>query len=74
MLDTSGSMSNDLLSKCLGAIAALAAKYRILQVRLVYCDAMPYDEGYVPVKRLTEPVKVKGRGGTKLQPGNFGQR
>jgi len=69
MLDTSGSMSNDLLSKCLGAIAALAAKYRIRQVRLVYCDAMPYDEGYVPIKKLTEPIKVKGRGGTKLQPG-----
>src|SRR5258707_2578550 len=29
MLDTSGSMSNDLLSKCLGALATLAAKYRI---------------------------------------------
>src|SRR5262249_21526750 len=69
MLDTSGSMSNALLSKCLGAIAALARKHNIAQGRLVFCDAAPYDEGFVPIKRLTEPMPVKGRDGTVLQPG-----
>ncbi|MCC7446360.1 MAG: peptidase [Anaerolineae bacterium] len=69
LLDTSGSMSNQLLGQCLGAIASLAAKHNIKQVRLVFCDAEPHDEGYVPIKRLYEPMPVKGRGGTRLQPG-----
>ncbi|HVO44049.1 MAG TPA: VWA-like domain-containing protein [Aggregatilineales bacterium] len=69
MLDTSGSMDNDLLAQCLGAIASLASRHNIKQVRLVFCDVVPHDEGYVPIKRLTQPMHVKGRGGTKLQPG-----
>jgi predicted metal-dependent peptidase len=69
LLDTSGSMDSDLLGKCLGAIAALAAKHNIKQVRLVFCDTVPHDEGYVPLRRLDQPMPVRGRGGTKLQPG-----
>ncbi|MEP7287995.1 MAG: peptidase [Chloroflexota bacterium] len=69
LLDTSGSMDNDLLSKCLGAIVSLSEKHNIKQVRLVFCDATPYDEGFVPVTRLSEPMHIKGRGGTRLQPG-----
>ncbi len=69
MLDTSGSMNNRLLGQCLGAIASLALKYRIKKVRLVFCDVAAHDEGYVPLERLAQPMPVKGRGGTKLQPG-----
>jgi predicted metal-dependent peptidase len=69
VLDTSGSMSNELLSKCLGAIVSLSQKHNIKQVRLIFCDAQPYDEGFVPIKRLMEPIHMRGRGGTRLQPG-----
>ncbi len=69
LLDTSGSMNNALLGKCLGTIAALAQKYRIKSVRLVFCDTQPHDEGFVPIERLNQPMPVKGRGGTRLQPG-----
>ncbi|MDQ5848532.1 MAG: hypothetical protein M3544_06140, partial [Pseudomonadota bacterium] len=40
----------------------------VKQVRLVYCDAVPYDEGFVAVDSLSERVRVRGRGGTVLQP------
>jgi predicted metal-dependent peptidase len=69
LLDTSGSMDAGLLGKGLGAIISLAQKHNIQQVRLVFCDATPYDEGYVPLKRLAQPIQIKGRGGTRLQPG-----
>jgi predicted metal-dependent peptidase len=36
-------------------------------MRLVFCDAQPYDEGYVPIEILSQKLKVKGRGGTELQ-------
>ena len=37
-------------------------------VRLIYCDAKPYDAGYVSPEELAGGVEVKGRGGTVLQP------
>jgi predicted metal-dependent peptidase len=68
VLDTSGSMSNSLIGQCLGVVSSLAQQYNIRQIRLVFCDAQPYDEGYVAPERLTKPMQVRGRGGTRLQP------
>jgi hypothetical protein len=38
-------------------------------VRVVFCDAVPYDQGYMTLAGLADRVAVKGRGGTVLQPG-----
>ena len=37
-------------------------------VRVVFCDAVAYDQGYMPPEAIAERVKIKGRGGTVLQP------
>ncbi len=68
VVDSSGSMSRRELGLAIGAIAAYAQSRDVLVVRLIYCDAKPYDEGYVPVDDLLYTAKVKGRGGTELQP------
>jgi predicted metal-dependent peptidase len=68
VLDTSGSMDKKLLAQCLGAIASYSMAQEVKFVRLIYCDAQPYDEGYVQVENLINKVQVKGRGGTVLQP------
>jgi predicted metal-dependent peptidase len=34
----------------------------------VFCDAEPYDCGYLQPERLLDWVDVRGRGGTVLQP------
>jgi predicted metal-dependent peptidase len=47
---------------------AYAQSKDVRQVRLVYCDAQPYDDGYIAIDDLLGRVKVKGRGGTVLQP------
>jgi len=69
VLDTSGSMDRELLGKALGAVASYAAARDVTAVRLVFCDARAYDEGYVPVEDIATRVRIKGRGGTVLQPG-----
>jgi predicted metal-dependent peptidase len=69
VLDTSGSMDPKLLGKALGAIASYAAARDVPAARVVFCDAMAYDAGYVPVEDIAGRVKVRGRGGTVLQPG-----
>jgi predicted metal-dependent peptidase len=53
----------------LGAIASYGAARDVAVVRLVFCDAQAYDEGYVPIEEIATRVRVKGRGGTVLQPG-----
>ena len=68
VIDTSGSMARDHLGKALGAIVSYSQAQAVRSVRLVYCDAVPYDEGYVPIESLGERVTVRGRGGTQLQP------
>ncbi len=68
VLDTSGSMSRSLLAKALGAIASYAISRDVPQVRLVFCDATYYDEGYVAPETIADRVQVRGRGGTVLQP------
>ncbi|MEM1182542.1 MAG: VWA-like domain-containing protein, partial [Acidobacteriota bacterium] len=69
VLDTSGSMDRKLLAKALGAIASYSLSRDVAAVRLVFCDAAAYDQGYVPPETIAHRVRVKGRGGTVLQPG-----
>ncbi|MCB1193583.1 MAG: M48 family metalloprotease [Leptospiraceae bacterium] len=68
ILDTSGSMDKKLLAKALGTIISYSISKEVPYVRLVFCDATYYDEGFVKPEELAERVKVKGRGGTILQP------
>ncbi|WP_406386677.1 DUF2201 family putative metallopeptidase [Streptomyces sp. NBC_00211] len=69
VLDTSGSMPTALLGKALGAIASYAEARDVPAARVVFCDAAPYDAGYLPPVDIAGRVKVRGRGGTALQPG-----
>lgn len=68
IIDTSGSMEREALGKALGAVVAFSQAQAVKQVRLVYCDAQPYDEGFVDIDLLASRVQVRGRGGTVLQP------
>lgn len=68
VLDTSGSMDRELLGRALGAIASYAEARDVPQVRLVLCDAAPYDKGFVAPADLRGVFSVTGRGGTVLQP------
>jgi predicted metal-dependent peptidase len=68
ILDTSGSMSRKELAMALGAISSYAQSREVRRVRLVYCDAAPYDAGYIEAEGLLDRVEIKGRGGTVLQP------
>ncbi|HEX4996657.1 MAG TPA: peptidase [Terriglobia bacterium] len=84
ILDTSGSMwwkarknsagnislvHVDLLARALGAIASYAMSRDVPAVRLVFCDALPYDQGYLPAEDIAGRVRLRGQGGTVLQPG-----
>ena len=69
VLDTSGSMDRTLLGKALGAIASYALARDVPAARVVFCDAAAYDAGYLPVEQIAGRVRVRGRGGTILQPG-----
>ena len=69
VLDTSGSMDTKLLGKALGAIASYSVARDVPWVRVVFCDAVAYDAGYLAPEDIAQSVKVKGRGGTVLQPG-----
>ncbi len=69
LLDTSGSMDRSTLAKGLGAIAAYALAREVPAARVVFCDAHPYDQGYMPPEAIMDRVRVRGRGGTVLQPG-----
>jgi predicted metal-dependent peptidase len=69
VLDTSGSMERELLAKMLGSIASYAIARDVPFVRVVFCDAYAYDQGYLAPETIAGRVKVKGRGGTVLMPG-----
>ena len=69
VLDTSGSMDRKLLAKALGAIASYSLYKEVPLVRVVFCDAYHYDQGYMAPEAIAGTVKVRGRGGTVLQPG-----
>jgi predicted metal-dependent peptidase len=68
ILDTSGSMDRRLLAKALGAIASYSVVHEVPMVRVVFCDAAAYDQGYMAPDAIADCVQVKGRGGTILQP------
>jgi predicted metal-dependent peptidase len=68
VLDTSGSMDRSLLAKALGAIASYSLARDVPAVRVVFCDAATYDQGYMRAEAIAEEVRVRGRGGTVLQP------
>lgn len=69
LLDTSGSMDRSLLAAALGSIASYAEVRDVDHVRVVFCDAAAYDQGIMDPADIAGTVKVRGRGGTKLQPG-----
>lgn len=69
VLDTSGSMDRALLAKALGAIASYSIAHDVPAARVVFCDAATYDQGYMPPEDIAGKVRVRGRGGTVLQPG-----
>ena len=69
VLDTSGSMDQALLGKALGAIASYAVARDVAAVRVVFCDAQAHDNGWMPPLDIAGNVRVRGRGGTVLQPG-----
>jgi predicted metal-dependent peptidase len=68
VLDTSLSMNRAMLGKALGTIASYAMANDVPAVRVLYCDAAPYDAGYLRPDDLAHGATVKGRGGTVLQP------
>lgn len=68
IIDTSGSMSAKEIGKALGSIASYAAARDVLYARVIFCDAAPYDAGYLTPEDIADRVLVKGRGGTRLQP------
>ncbi|MDR2642600.1 MAG: hypothetical protein LBC74_07385 [Planctomycetaceae bacterium] len=68
VLDTSGSMERALLASALGAIASYSEVRDVPAVRVIFCDANAYDQGYMKPEDIAGNVKVKGRGGTILQP------
>lgn len=68
ILDTSGSMDTKLLAKALGAIASYSISRDVPLVRVVFCDAAVYDQGYLAPEVIADRVTVKGRGGTVMQP------
>ena len=69
VLDTSGSMEPKLLAKALGTIASYALAHEVAAVRVIFCDASAYDEGWMRPEEIAGSVRVRGRGGTVLQPG-----
>ncbi len=69
VLDTSGSMERADLARALGAIASYCVSREVPRVRVVFCDAHPYDQGYLAPEDVAGRVRVRGRGGTVLQPG-----
>ncbi len=69
ILDTSGSMDRRLLGKALGAIASYAVTRDVQAVRVIFCDAAAHDNGWMHPLDIAGRVRVRGRGGTVLQPG-----
>ena len=61
-------MARSLLARALGAISSYSSARKVPLVRVVFCDAATYDQGYLPPEAIADKVKVKGRGGTVLQP------
>ena len=69
LMDSSGSMDRHLLAAALGTIVSYSEARDVKRIRLVFCDAAPYDQGYIAPEELAGAVQIHGRGGTVLQPG-----
>jgi predicted metal-dependent peptidase len=69
VIDTSGSMDRYKLAVALGAVASYASSRDVPSARVVFCDAAAYDAGYMSPDAIMGNVRVRGRGGTVLQPG-----
>jgi predicted metal-dependent peptidase len=69
VIDTSGSMSPITLARGLGAVASYCTAREIPAVRVVFCDAEATDAGFMTAEEVGGRVRVRGRGGTVLQPG-----
>lgn len=69
VLDTSGSMDRHMLAAALGLIASYSVARDVDAVRVVFCDAAAYDQGMMRPEDIAGAVKIRGRGGTRLQPG-----
>lgn len=68
ILDTSLSMDSKDLARALGAISSYAESRDVGRVRVVFCDAQAYDAGWLRAEEIAGRVRLKGRGGTVLQP------
>ena len=62
-------MDRLLLADCLGAIASYVESCEVPATRVVFCDALAFDAGYMRLEEIGGRVKLRGRGGTVLQPG-----
>jgi hypothetical protein len=62
-------MDRNLLARALGAIASYSASRDVPAARVVFCDAAAHDAGYLSPDAIAGRVRVRGRGGTVLQPG-----
>lgn len=69
VIDTSGSMTPTDIGKALGAVAGYSNSHDVPYARVIFCDAQAYDVGYISTEDIAGRVEVKGRGGTRLQPG-----
>ena len=54
-------MDTKLLGKALGAIASYSIARDVPWVRVVFCDAIAYDVGYLAPEDIGNKVQVKGR-------------
>jgi predicted metal-dependent peptidase len=50
-------------------VASYADSRDVPFARVVFCDAAAYDAGYMSPDAIMGNVRVRGRGGTVLQPG-----
>lgn len=71
-IDSSMSMSDDQLKRCLSEVYEIALRKKPMNIIIVQCDTMIQSiEKYSSVKELKNSIKnatVKGRGGTELRP------
>lgn len=67
VLDTSGSMSDEEIVKCLSWIQDIGEQFEDYTIRLLQCDAEIQMDTIVEAGELF-PRKVKGRGGTDFRP------
>jgi predicted metal-dependent peptidase len=69
IVDTSGSIAEELIAQALGSICAAATAEGIDEVRLMQADAaVTSDEIVSPADLLMRAIAIKGRGGTTFAP------